>query len=89
MYPYEKIEVLLFFQFIIIGFYIFASILVNKKASKYLNVVDVKIPLESDFSLDNQTIRKSIQQKMNVEDFDFKIVMINTVLNEIDLQVFY
>lgn len=89
MYPYEKIEVLLFFQFIIIGFYIFASILVNKKASKYLNVVDVKILLESDFSLDNQTIRKSIQQKMNVEDFDFKIVMINTVLNEIDLQVFY
>ncbi|QOG01828.1 DUF4956 domain-containing protein [Flavobacterium sp. MDT1-60] len=89
MYPYEKIEVLLFFQFIIIGFYIFASILVNKKASKYLNIVDVKIPLEGDFSLDNKRIRQSIQQKINVDDFEFKIILINTVSNEIDLQVFY
>jgi hypothetical protein len=89
MYPFEKIEVLLFFQIIIIGFYIFASILVNKKASKYLNIVDVKIPLEDDFSLDNQRIRKSIQRKINVDDFDFKIILINTVSNEIDLQVFY
>ena len=89
MYPFEKIEVLLFFQIIIIGFYIFASILVNKKASKYLNIVDVKIPLEGDFSLDHQSIRKLIQQKINVDDFDFKIVLINIVSNEIDLQVFY
>lgn len=89
MYPYEKIEVLLFFQLIIIGFYITASILVSKKISKYLNVVDVKIPLEGDFSLNNQNIRKSIQQKINVEDFDFKITLINTVSNEIDLLVYY
>jgi len=89
MYPYEKIEVLLFFQVIIIGFYIFASILVNKKASKYLNVVDVKIPLEGDFSLEHKRIRQSVQQKINVDDFEFKIILINTVSNEIDLQVFY
>ncbi|MNX52092.1 hypothetical protein D3C86_827650 [compost metagenome] len=89
MYPFEKIEVLLFFQIIIIGFYIFASILVNKKASKYLNIVDIKIPLEGDFSLENHRIRKLIQQKINVDDFDFKIILINTVSNEIDLQVFY
>lgn len=89
MYPYEKIEVLLFFQLIIIGFYIVASILVSKKISKYLNVVDVKIPLEGDFSLNHQNIRKSIQQKINKEDFDFKIILINTVSNEIDLLVYY
>jgi hypothetical protein len=89
MYPYEKIEVLLFFQIIIIGFYIFASILVNKKASKYLNIVDVKIPLEGDFSLDNKRIRQSVRQKINIDDFEFKITLINAVSNEIDLQVFY
>ena len=89
MYPYEKIEVLLFFQFTIIGFYIIASVIVNKKASKYLNIVDVKIALENGFSLDNETIRKSVQQKINIDDFDFKIVNINTVSNEIDVQVFY
>ena len=89
MYPYEKIEILLFFQLIIIGFYIAASIIVNRKASKYLNTVEVKIPLEGDFSLNNQNIRKSVQQKINIEDFDFKIILINTVTNEIELQVFY
>lgn len=89
MYPYEKIEILLFFQLIIIGFYIAASIIVNRKASKYLNIVEVRIPLEGDFSLNNQNIRKSVQQKINIEDFDFKIILINTVTNEIELQVFY
>lgn len=89
MYPYEKIEVLLFFQIIIIGFYILASILVNRKASKYLNVVNVKIALESSFSLDHQTIKKSIQEKINIHDFDFKIINVNTVSNEIDILVSY
>ncbi len=89
MYPFEKIEILLFFQIIIIGFYIAASMIVNKKASKYLNTVDIKIPLISDFSLENGNIRKAIQEKINLEDFDFKIVLVNTVSNEIDLLVFY
>lgn len=89
MYPYEKIEILLFFQLIIIGFYIAASIIVNRKASRYLNTVDVKIALAVDFSLDNKTIRKAIQDKINIQDFDFKIININTVVNEIDVLVFY
>jgi len=89
MYPYEKIEILLFFQLIIIGFYIAASIIVNRKASKYLNTVDVKIALDDSFSLNNQIIRKSIQDKINIEDFDFKIININTVANEIDVLIFY
>jgi hypothetical protein len=89
MYPYEKIEILLFFQFIIIGFYIAASIIVNRKASRYLNTVNVKILFESNFSLDNKIIRKSIQDKINIEDFDFKLININSATNEIDVLVFY
>ncbi len=89
MYPYEKIEVLLFFQIIIIGFYVVASLIVNKKASKYLNTVDLKIPLLNDFSLENGNVRKAIQEKINIQDFDFKIVLVNTVANEIEIQVFY
>lgn len=89
MYPYEKIEVLLFFQIIIIGSYILASVIVNKKASKYLNTVDVKIAITANFSLENKNIRESIQQKMNIQDFDFKIVNINTISNEIDVLIFY
>ncbi|MCV9929907.1 DUF4956 domain-containing protein [Flavobacterium sp. LS1R49] len=89
MYPFEKIEVLLFFQFIIIGFYIIASVLVNKKASKYLNTVDVKVSLGNDFSLNNQNIRQLIQEQINIENFDFKIITINTVTREIDVTVLY
>ncbi|MEL1254442.1 DUF4956 domain-containing protein [Flavobacterium sp. DGU38] len=89
MYPFEKIEILLFFQLIIIGFYIIASVIVNKKASKYLNSVEVKIALETSFVLNNQAIRKSVQEKINIKDFDFKIVSINGVLNEIEVLVFY
>lgn len=89
MYPYEKIEVLLFFQLIIIGFYIMASVIVNKKASKFLNSVELKMVLEDDFILNPENIRKSIQNKIKIEDFEFKIVNVNTVSNEIDLLVFY
>lgn len=89
MYPYEKIEVLLFFQIIIIGFYIIASLIVNKKATKYLNTVGLKIVLENDFTLNNQNIRRSVQEKINIENFDFKILNINTVSSEIDLLVLY
>lgn len=89
MYPFEKIEILLFFQIIIIGFYIVASVIVNKKASKYLNTIDLRIHMENNFSLNQEFIRKTIQQKINIEEFDFKITLVNTVSNEIDLQVFY
>ncbi|MEA9411990.1 DUF4956 domain-containing protein [Flavobacterium sp. PL02] len=89
MYPFEKIEVLLFFQLIIIGFYIIASVLVNKKASRYLNTVDVKVSLGDDFSLNNQDIRQLIQTQINIENFDFKIITINTVTKEIDVTVLY
>lgn len=89
MYPFEKIEFLFFFQLIIIGFYIIASLLVNKKSSRYLNSVDVKISLENDFSLSNQNIRQSIQEKIRINNFDFKIITINTVTKEIDVTVLY
>ena len=66
MYPFEKIEILLFFQFIIIGFYIAASIMVNKKVSKYLNSVDVKIPLDDNFALNAGLIRNQFNRKLKL-----------------------
>lgn len=89
MYPFEKLEVLLFFQSIIIGFYIIASLIVNKKATKYLNAIDVKIGYENTFVLDDLKIRKAIQEKINIENFEFKVITINAVSNEIEVKVFY
>ena len=89
MYPFEKLEVLLFFQSIIIGFYIIASLIVNKKATKYLNAIDVKIGYENTFVLDDLKIRNAIQEKINIENFEFKVMTINVVSNEIEVKVFY
>lgn len=61
--------------------------MVNKKVSKYLNSVDVKIPLDDNFALNAGLIRKSIQQKIKINDFDFRVVLINTSSNQIDLIV--
>ena len=63
--------------------------MVNKKVSKYLNSVDVKIPLDDNFALNAGLIRKSIQQKIKINDFDFRVVLINTSSNQIDLIVCY
>ncbi|MEC4005342.1 DUF4956 domain-containing protein [Flavobacterium sp. SUN052] len=89
MYPFEKMEVLLFFQSIIIGFYIIASLIINKKTSKFLNSVDVKISFENKISLENDLIRKSIEEKINIQKFEFKIITINTISNEAEIKVYY
>lgn len=89
MYPYEKLEVLLFFQSIIIGFYIIASLIVNKKATKYLNSIDLKLDYKNTFVLDDLKIKNTIKEKINIEKFEFKIQAIDTVNNEIEVKIFY
>ena len=89
MYPFEKLEVLLFFQIIIIGFYIIASLIINKKASRFLNSVEIKIGFETKISLDNDLIRKSITEKITIEKFEFKIISINTITREVEIKVYY
>ena len=89
MYPFEKLEVLLFFQIIIIGFYIIASLIINKKASRFLNSVEIKIGFETKISLDNDLIRKSITEKITIEKFEFKIISINTITREAEIKVYY
>ncbi len=89
MYPFDKLEILLFFQSIIIGSYIVASLIINKKASKFLNSVDLKLNYQSQLNLDNNFIKSQIQEKTNLENFDFKVTNVNTINNEIEVKVFY
>jgi hypothetical protein len=89
MYPYEKLELLLFFQLIIIGFYIMAMHNFNKKALRFPNFLDLKLPYDSGFSIAENDVRKVISEKLKIETFDYKIIAINTLTNEIEIKVFY
>jgi hypothetical protein len=89
MYPLEKYGILIFFQIIIIGFYIIASHLVINKTSKYLNTVDVKLNYDSNFKLNDNDIRKNIEEKIKISQFEFKIIAIDTLANSIEIKVFY
>lgn len=89
MYPLEKYGILIFFQVIIIGFYIIASHLVINKTSKYLSSVDIKLNYESNFKLNEDEIRKSIENKINISQFEFKVLSIDAVSNIIEIKVYY
>jgi Domain of unknown function (DUF4956) len=89
MYPLEKYGILIFFQIIIIGFYIIASHLVINKTSKYLNTVDVKLNYDANFKLNDNDIRKNIEEKINISQFEFKIIAIDTLDNTIAIKVYY
>ena len=89
MYPFEKLELLLFFQSVIIGFYVLAVHNFNKKAMRFPSSLDLKLPYNTSFSIEDENVRKIISEKLNIANFDFKIVAINTLSNEIEIKVFY
>ena len=89
MYPFDKLEILLFFQSIIIGTYIIASLIVNKKNTKFSNAIDVKLSYQSQLNLESNFIKSQIQEKINLENFDFKITNVNTITNEIEIKLYY
>ncbi|WP_395052794.1 DUF4956 domain-containing protein [Flavobacterium sp.] len=89
MYPFENLENLIFFQSIIIISYIIASLIVNKKSSVFLNSMDIKLEYNSQLNIENDYIKKQIQEKINIKNFDFKIQNVNTINNEIEVKIFY
>ncbi|MFT3687305.1 MAG: DUF4956 domain-containing protein [Phycisphaerales bacterium] len=89
MYPYEKLELLLFFQVIIIGFYVLAVHNFNRKAMRFPNSIDLKIPYDASFSMEDAQMRKVISEKLRIDKFDFKIIAINMLSDEIEIKVFY
>ncbi|WP_394758675.1 DUF4956 domain-containing protein [Flavobacterium sp.] len=89
MHPLEKYEILLFLQVTIIGSYIVATHLVINKESKYLKSIEIKLKYDSLFNLEDETVRKVIAEKINSENFEFKIASINTISNEVDVKIYY
>lgn len=87
--PFEQIQILLFFQIIIVGFFILAAFIINRKTNSFSNSIDLILPLTDSFSIENESIRKVIKDKIKSDAFDFKIVSINAVLNQVELKVFF
>lgn len=88
MYPLEKIEFLLFFHVIILGFYVFASAIINRKI-KNSNTIDLFLELEGEFSFDDLVIKKIIEEKIKIYDFEYKVISINTKTNEVLIKINY
>lgn len=89
MYPKEKLELLLFFQSIIIGFYILAVYNFNKKVMRFPSYLILKLPYGDSFLMEEMSVRKMISEKLKIENFDYKILAINTLSNEIEIKVYY
>lgn len=89
LYPFEKIGFLLFFQSIIVGFYILSSYFVNKNKRKHFQSTSVILPLNGELIIKDDEIRKLIATKIAIEDFDYNIVSINTITKEIHVKVNY
>ena len=89
MYPIEKIGFLLFFQFVIVGFYILSSYFVNKNKRKHFQSTSVILPLDSELIVKDDEIRKLIASKIAIDSFEYNIVTINTITKEVHVKVNY
>lgn len=89
LYPLEKIGYLLFFQFVIVGFYILSSYFVNKNKRKHFQSTSVILPLNGELIIKDDEIRKLIATKIAIEHFEYNIVSINTITKEVHVKVNY
>lgn len=89
MYPVEKYGILILFQAAIILFYILASLIVFDKVSKFSNNCELLVPYESGFTPEDKQMRKTIKDKMQIEDFHYEVISVNTIANEVMIKVYY
>ncbi len=89
LYPMDKVGYLLFFQSIIIGFYIVASILVDNSPRKHFQSTTIIIPFHEEIVLKDDKIKEIIASKIALEHFEYNIVSINTISKEVHIKVNY
>lgn len=89
LYPIDKLEILFFFQFLVVSAYIGATIVVGVKLPKFKNSVSIKIAIQNGFMDDTNKIKNLIENTTGLKVFDYKIVKINAILNEADIELLY
>ena len=87
--PAEKIEILFFFQLIILCSYAMASLVLDSKSSNFKKSFSIKIPFEN-VPLDDETsIKNHLSEIVKLQNFDFKILKVNTILNELEIEIYF
>ena len=89
LYPIDKLEILFFFQFLVVSAYIGATVVASLKLSKFKNIVFIKIAIENELMNDKNEIQNRLKDSTGIREFDFKIVKINTLLNQADIEIYY
>lgn len=89
LYPVENAAILLFFQITIIIAYIIGAVVVDAQAPKFKNTVTIKILLENEILATNGQLRSKIETIIGFAVFDFKVLKINTLVSEVDIEVHY
>lgn len=89
LYPVEKLEILCFFQLIILGSYCIASLVLDSKSTNFTHTISIKICDDLLFLNDKNKMKQVIATKINIDNFDFKIVKINSILHELEIEIYH
>jgi prepilin signal peptidase PulO-like enzyme (type II secretory pathway) len=89
MYPYEKYEVLLFFQMSIVLFYILGSIMLVNGTSIYKRSCRLILKHDEFNALDEINRKSAIAEIVPFTAFDFEILTINKTSNEVEILILY
>ncbi|CAN1529123.1 Protein of unknown function DUF4956 [Flavobacteriaceae bacterium] len=89
LYPLEKYEVLLFFQFSIVSFYVMGSLMFVNGASIYKKTCKLILKHDEFNALDESNRKNKIAENVPFAAFDFEIVTVNTTSNEVEILILY
>lgn len=89
MYPFEKYEVLAFFQIIIIAFYILSYFMLFNNADKFNKSCKLILQYDDFQILDNERKRIKIGECLPFDSFDYEIASINMLTNQVEIVIFY
>ena len=87
LYPIEKYDFLIFFQAIIVVIYLLVLTINKKELGNSKQSFGFKIPFNSGYLSNQNFLRQAIQEQTKLQNFDFKIIKINTTINEIELLI--
>ncbi|WP_264565097.1 DUF4956 domain-containing protein [Flavobacterium sp. N3904] len=89
MYPVEKYEVLVFFQIVIIAFYILSYFMLFNNADKFNKSCKLILKYDDFYILDDVNRRLKIEKCLPFNSFDYEIISIDMLSNEVEILIFY
>lgn len=89
LHPKNNIENLYFFQILIISLYIIAVFIIHFNQYKFKKTTNIKLNYGLQLNTTEAFLRTQIQEKINISEFDFKLISVNTISNEIEIKIYF